>query len=163
MRRKAVVNIIKEGWAECESTKSQTRRMLSVWRSTELTFKTMGHILLDAKSRQSTCAGVTKGRLSLPAAVPWERQACCVHQHRSPFHWRSFITILNAAAHEWSQGRGIARTPTQSSSSHTAPLRRMITWKSGSICFHLGYIISRGLIWTNLPVQPQTLLLVWDL
>ncbi len=50
---------------------------------------------------------------------------------------------------------------------HTAlpsrPIRRMMTWKSGNICFHLGYMISRGLIWTNLPVQPQTLLLVWDL
>lgn len=116
-----MVNLMKEGWAECESTKSHTRRMLSVWRSTELTFKTMRRILLDAKSRQSTCAGVTKGRLSLPAAVPWERQACCVYQHRSPFHWRPFITILNVAAREWSQGRGIARPPTHSFGSHTLP------------------------------------------
>lgn len=149
------------------STKKLEEWFWSVVGNTELTFRTMGHIFPTCRKLMPTWQ---KSASLLAAAVPWEKRPGCAFQHRSLFHWWLFITILNVPSHEWSWGLGIVQSPTHMSSwdshciwSAALPTLGRATRKSGHICFHLGYMISEGLIWTNPLLQPQTVLFLWDL
>lgn len=159
-----------------ERVKTQSTKRLeiffwSVVGNTVLTFKDNRAYFSKMQKSDSKCGGRTKGRLSSSCHCAVRKAAWLRTLAQEPvslmaihYHLKRGVPWMKLGS--WHSSASYSHERMRLSHcvwSVALPTLGEATLKSGHICFHLGYMISEGLIWTNPPLQPQTVLFLWDL